>query len=85
MTIYKKTALIGLSVIALQAITSLAGVNAQENLMATLDKDNDGLISLKEAASNQELLENFNSIDINEDGYISMDELIAGDMTDDDM
>ena len=77
MTGYKKAALIGLSVLAIQAITSLSNVSAQESLLATLDIDHDGLISLKEAAGHQTLLENFNLIDVNEDGYISMDELIA--------
>lgn len=81
MTTYKKTALIGLSFIALQALTSLASASAQESLLTTLDTDHDGLISLKEAAGHQKLLENFNLIDANEDGYISMDELIASDMT----
>jgi Ca2+-binding EF-hand superfamily protein len=81
MTTYKKTALIGLSVLALQLMTSLSNVYAQESLMATLDKDLDGLISLKEAAGHATLLEKFNVIDVNEDGYISMDELIASDIT----
>lgn len=81
MSTFKKAALFGVSVIALQAVTSLAGVSAQESLLATLDTDHDGLISLKEAAGHQKLLENFNLIDANEDGFISMDELIASDMT----
>jgi hypothetical protein len=83
MTTYKKTALIGLSVIALQAFTSHASASVNENLLATLDKDLDGLISLKEAAGHQKLLEHFNVIDINEDGYLSMDELIASEMSKD--
>lgn len=81
MNTYKKTAIIGLSVIALQAITSLADVSAQESLLITLDKDQDGLISLKEATGHQKLLENFNAIDVNEDGYISIDELTASSLT----
>ncbi|MFT6269201.1 MAG: Ca2+-binding EF-hand superfamily protein [Alphaproteobacteria bacterium] len=81
MNTYRKTAIIGLSVIALQAITSLANVSAQESLLTTLDKDQDGLISLKEAAGHQKLIDNFNVIDVNEDGYISMDELVASDLT----
>lgn len=83
MTAYKKTALIGLSVIALQVFTSHANASANESLLATLDKDHDGLISLKEATGHQKLLEDFNLIDINEDGYLSMDELIASDMSQD--
>ena len=79
----KKTLVIGMSVVALQAISLFATANAQESLMASLDKDLDGLISLKEAAGHAKLLEKFNEIDVNEDGYISMDELIASDITDD--
>lgn len=81
MNTYKKTAVIGLSVLALQLVTSLANVNSQESLLATLDTDLDGLISLKEAAGHAKLLENFNVIDINEDGYISIDELIASEVS----
>ena len=83
MTTYKKTALIGLSVIVLQIFTSHANASVSENLLATLDKDHDGLISLKEATGHQQLLEDFNVIDINEDGYLSLDELIASDMSND--
>jgi Ca2+-binding EF-hand superfamily protein len=43
--------------------------------MAALDSDQDGLISLREAAGHQVVLESFNSSDSNEDGYISLDEL----------
>lgn len=71
----------GLAVIALNGISAFANVSAQESLMATLDKDLDGLISLKEAAAHATLLENFNLIDVNEDGYISMDELIASEIS----
>lgn len=77
----KKTIIIVMSVIALQGISSLALVDAQESLMATLDKDLDGLISLREAAGYAKLLEKFNQVDVNEDGYISMDELVASEMT----
>lgn len=81
MTTYKKTAIMGLSVLALQALMSLANVSAQESLLATLDKDHDGLISLREAAGHKKLLENFNMVDVNEDGYISKDELAASHIT----
>lgn len=74
-----KIILIGLSVIALQAISIAA--SAQESLMKTLDTDLDGLISLKEAAGHAKLLEQFNTIDVNEDGYISMDELNASEIS----
>lgn len=81
MAIYKKTAIIGVCVLLLQIITSLTYVGAQESLMATLDKDHDGVISLREAAGHAKLLERFNQIDLNEDGYISMDELTASDIS----
>ena len=55
--------------------------NQVENLMQLLDKDSDGLISLKEAAGHAKLLEQFNTIDINEDGYISIDELSLSQIT----
>lgn len=75
MNTFKKIAAIGLTIVALQTITSLAGVNAQESLFATLDTNRDGQLSLREAAGHFQLLEKFNEIDLNEDGYISMDEL----------
>jgi Ca2+-binding EF-hand superfamily protein len=80
MNMFKKTAIIGISVIALQTIISVANASTQEGLLTELDKDLDGLISLKEAANHIAILENFNTIDINEDGYISMDELIVSDL-----
>ena len=80
MTNTKKIIIVGLSVIALQLLSTIAAANSKEALMSTLDKDLDGLISLKEAAGHAKLLEKFNDIDINEDGYISMDELLASDI-----
>ncbi|MDT0594646.1 EF-hand domain-containing protein [Glaciecola petra] len=79
MTKTNKIILIGLCVIALQAI-GIAAI-AQESLMKTLDTDHDGLISLKEAAGHAKLLEQFSIIDVNEDGYISMDELNASEIS----
>jgi hypothetical protein len=83
MTTIKKTLLISLSLLALQGIATAAIANSQESLMATLDKDLDGLISLKEAAGHAKLLEKFNQVDLNEDGYISIDELFASDIGND--
>ncbi|HEX7027427.1 MAG TPA: hypothetical protein VF268_09305 [Gammaproteobacteria bacterium] len=44
-----------------------------------LDQDQDGLISLEEAAADQSLADNFNELDVDADGYLSSDELNAGD------
>ncbi|WP_218312792.1 calcium-binding protein [Alteromonas antoniana] len=76
----EKIFLILLSVAALQAI-SVANANAQADLMMQLDADQDGLISLKEAVSNTELLRNFGLIDQNEDGLLSVEELLASELT----
>ena len=78
MTDFKKLMTIAFTIMLVQGLLALlisSAANAQESLMATLDKDQDGLISLREAAGHRTLLENFNKIDRNEDGYISLDEL----------
>nr|WP_136251986.1 calcium-binding protein [Ningiella ruwaisensis] len=77
MRMYKKLLIVGMSVLVLQAISSVSKVTAQESLFIALDRDQDGLISLREAAGHAKLLENFTRIDINEDGYISMDEMLS--------
>jgi Ca2+-binding EF-hand superfamily protein len=51
--------------------------DVQDSLLFTLDKDQDGFLSLKEAAGHHTLLDNFKLIDVNEDGYLSLEELIA--------
>ncbi|WP_414830332.1 calcium-binding protein [Alteromonas sp. H39] len=76
----EKVFLILLSIAALQAI-SVANANAQTDLMMQLDADQDGLISLKEAVSNTELLRNFGLIDQNEDGLLSVEEMLASELT----
>ncbi len=48
---------------------------AQEDLITQLDADKDGLISLREAVKNTELLRQFGLIDTNEDGLLSREEL----------
>ena len=61
------------------AITSLilaaTAVLASEDLMATLDADNDGRISVEEAASDASLSAVFAELDVNNDGYLSSSEL----------
>ncbi len=78
----EKMFLILLTVAAIQAV-SVASAHAEEHadLMTQLDSDQDGLISLKEAVRNTELLRNFGLIDQNEDGLLSMDELLASELT----
>lgn len=76
----EKMFLILLSVATLQAI-SVANANAQADLMIQLDADQDGLISLREAVSNTELLRNFGLIDQNEDGLLSVEELLGSELT----
>lgn len=61
---------------AMQALM-MTPVQASPDLLASLDADQDGFISLKEAVSNAELLENFGVIDTDEDGKISKEELAA--------
>jgi len=78
MTDFKKLMTIALTIMLVQGVLALlvsSNANAQESLMTTLDNNQDGLISLGEAAGHQTLLESFNEIDSNEDGYISLDEL----------
>tara|TARA_R110002124_G_scaffold160750_2_gene327998 strand:- start:795 stop:1055 length:261 start_codon:yes stop_codon:yes gene_type:complete len=80
MTDFKKLATVALAIMLVQGVLALlisTAANAQESLMSTLDNDRDGLISLREATGHRTLLENFNKIDSNEDGYISLDELEA--------
>lgn len=80
MTDFKKLATVALTIMLVQGMLALlisSAANAQESLMSTLDNDRDGLISLREATGHRTLLENFNKIDSNEDGYISLDELEA--------
>lgn len=80
MTDFKKLISVALTIMLVQGVFALlisSAANAQESLMSTLDNDRDGLISLREAIGHKTLLENFNQIDSNEDGYISLDELEA--------
>ena len=72
---YKKVIIVGLGALIIQAITGLAQASVSESMLSALDKDKDGLISLKEATGNVALLENFNKVDLNEDGFISLQEL----------
>jgi Ca2+-binding EF-hand superfamily protein len=56
------------------SLVSLALI-AEEDLIAKLDSDNDGRISIEEAAENASLSAMFAELDINKDGYLSPKEL----------
>ncbi|MFQ3249384.1 MAG: Ca2+-binding EF-hand superfamily protein [Glaciecola sp.] len=75
---FKKLMKVALTIMLVQGMLALlisSAANAQESLLSTLDNDLDGLISLREAVGHKTLLENFNKIDSNDDGYISLEEL----------
>ncbi|MEP1446755.1 MAG: EF-hand domain-containing protein [Paraglaciecola sp.] len=48
---------------------------AEEDLIAKLDTDNDGRISIEEAAEDAALSAMFSELDTNKDGYLSPNEL----------
>lgn len=48
---------------------------AEEDLIAKLDLDNDGRISIEEAAEDASLAAMFSELDTNKDGYLSASEL----------
>ena len=77
----EKVFLILLTIVAVQSV-AVANANAQEamiaetTMIAQLDVDQDGLISLKEAVSDTELLRKFGRLDDNKDGKLSEQELL---------
>jgi len=77
----EKVFLILLTIVAVQSV-AVANANAQETMVAEatmiaqLDVDQDGLISLKEAVSDTELLRRFGRLDDNKDGKLSEQELL---------
>ena len=52
-----------------------AAATAQEDKLAALDSDNDGRISVEEAASDPALSAVFAELDTNKDGYLTPSEL----------
>tara|TARA_B110000902_G_scaffold168003_1_gene191652 strand:- start:781 stop:1011 length:231 start_codon:yes stop_codon:yes gene_type:complete len=64
----KLIALLALSLISLALI-------ADENLIAKLDSDNNGRISIEEAAEDVSLAAMISELGINKDGYLSISEL----------
>lgn len=63
--------LIPLSVLAFASMALVA----EEDLIAKLDSDNDGRISIEEAAEDASLSAMFAELDSNRDGYLSPSEL----------
>jgi hypothetical protein len=72
---YKKVMIIGMSLIVLQALTMASYAKARDGLFFSLDTDQDGFLSLREAAGSAKILVNFTRVDINKDGHLSMEEL----------
>ena len=64
----KLITLVALSLISLALI-------ADEDLIAKLDTDKDGQISIEEAAEDVSLAAMFSELDTNKDGYLSISEL----------
>jgi len=56
-------------------ITASMALIAEEDLIAKLDFDNDGRISIEEAVEDESLSLKFAELDINKDGYLSPNEL----------
>jgi hypothetical protein len=56
-------------------ILASASVLADEDVMSKLDTDNDGRISVEEAASDASLSAVFAELDVNKDGYLTPSEL----------
>ena len=52
-----------------------AAIFADEDLLASLDIDKDGRISVEEAAADASLTAVFAEMDVNKDGYLSPSEL----------
>jgi Ca2+-binding EF-hand superfamily protein len=52
-----------------------SAVFADEDLLATLDTDNDARISVEEAAADASLTAVFAEMDVNKDGYLTPSEL----------
>ena len=67
---------------ALQFTLSTRAI-AQENLefITEIDLDEDGLISIREAVANLQLLASFGKIDVDGDGKISPEELASTNVT----
>lgn len=62
------------AIMLVQGLLAATIVYAEQQVVDDLDIDQDGFLSLREAAVSRYLLENFNKIDLNEDGLISKEE-----------
>ncbi len=74
MSNFKKMLIIVGAIMLVQGLLAATVVYAQQQVVDDLDMDQDGFLSLREAAVSRYLLENFYTIDLNEDGLISKEE-----------
>ncbi|GAC15288.1 EF-hand domain-containing protein [Aliiglaciecola lipolytica] len=73
----------GLMFAAVIFLQSMLGTSAyaQTDLIAEMDLDEDGMISIREAVADPNLLAAFGKIDTNGDGKISSDELLEANLS----
>lgn len=81
MKTYKKTAIIGLCVIVLQAIISLANAGAQQNMLQTLDSHQGLLMSTTKVGAQRVIIDNFPLVDINQNTDTSAQYVTANQVT----
>ncbi|WP_395341952.1 hypothetical protein PN836_020510 [Ningiella sp. W23] len=74
---------IGISALAMQAAAAwneesvgrASQVSELIEYFGNVDRNQDGVISLREASMQVQLLKDFTRVDINQDGYVSLEEL----------
>ena len=74
MSNFKKMIIVAGAIMLVQGLLAATVVYAEQQVVDDLDMDQDGFLSLREAAVSRYLLENFYVIDLNEDGLISKEE-----------
>jgi hypothetical protein len=74
MSNFKKMIIVAGAIMLVQGLLAATVVYAEQQVVDDLDMDQDGFLSLREAAVSRYLLENFYIIDLNEDGLISKEE-----------
>ena len=67
----KMKKLIAASILIFTSVAALA----QIDILAALDVDQDGRISVQEATADKEISEAFSALDVDQDGYLTADEL----------
>jgi hypothetical protein len=68
---YFKQLSFGLAAVALFAVTSVAQAGAMDDKFAETDVNQDGYITYDEAEGHPEIVENWKSLDIDQDGKLS--------------